>query len=160
MGLRFRRGVFLFVTTSKMDNLLLYINMNNLSDTYFFAVSNQSSTFLRPRFIQIVVLEFTHFELVYIRVMKSSVNLAKLVVVILSCALDGVSAGENRGKCVKKGRTRATQDIYDDSRSLFTANGRFAAREEERFCHLLSSPKRNVRVKNSSDISQSNKTKV
>ena len=117
--------------------------MNNLSDTYFFAVSNQSSTFLRPRFIQIVVLEFTHFELVYILVfflytlhggvMKSSVNLAKLVVVILSCALDGVSAGENRGKCVKKGRTRATQDIYDDSRSLFTANGRFAAREEERF---------------------------
>ena len=170
MGLRFRRGVFLFVTTSKMDNLLLYINMNNLSDTYFFAVSNQSSTFLRPRFIQIVVLEFTHFELVYILVlffytlhggvMKSSVNLAKLVVVILSCTLDGVSAGENRGKCVKKGRTRATQDIYDDSRSLFTANGRFAAREEERFCHLLSSPKRNVRVKNSSDISQSNKTKV
>ena len=92
--------------------------------------------------------------------MKSSVNLAKLVVVILSCALDGVSAGENRGKCVKKGRTRATQSIYDDSRSLFTANGRFAAREEERFCNLLSSPKRNVRVKNSSDISQSNKTKV
>ena len=52
-----------------MDNLLLYINMNNLSDTYFFAVSNQSSTFLRPRFIQIVVLEFTHFELVYILVL-------------------------------------------------------------------------------------------
>ena len=143
--------------------------MNNLSDTYFFAVSKQNSTFLRPRFIQIVVLEITHFELVYIRiffyalhggVMKSSVDLAKLVVVILSCALDGVSAGENRGKCVKKGRTRATQDIYDDSRSLFTANGRFAARVEETFCHLLSSPKRNVRVKNSSDISQSNKTKV
>ena len=78
--------------------------MNNLSDTYFFAVSKQSSTFLRPRFIQIVVLEITHFELVYILVlffytlhggvMKSSVNLAELVVVILSCALDGV-AGEN-----------------------------------------------------------------
>ena len=60
--------------------------------------------------------------------MKSSVDLAKLVVVILSCALDGVSAGENRGKCVKKGRTRATQDICDDSRSMFTANGRFCSK--------------------------------
>ena len=43
--------------------------VNNLCKTYFFAGSKQSSTFLRPRFMQIDVLKFTHFELVYIVVL-------------------------------------------------------------------------------------------
>ena len=48
--------------------------------------------------------------------MKLSVNLAVLAVVILFCA-HGRVAGRHRGKCVRKERTRATQDICDDHKS-------------------------------------------
>ena len=49
--------------------------------------------------------------------MKPSIKLAVLAVVIL-CCVHGEVAGKNRGKCVKKGTTRATQDIRDDHRIL------------------------------------------
>ena len=55
--------------------------------------------------------------------MKSSVNLAVLAVVILCCVHDGF-AGKHREKCVKKGRTTATQDISDYNGSMFTADSR------------------------------------
>ena len=53
--------------------------------------------------------------------MKSSVTLAVLAVLILCCVHGGV-AGKHQGKCVKKGRTRATQDICDDHRSVLMAD--------------------------------------
>ena len=59
--------------------------------------------------------------------MKSSVNLAVLAVVILCCVHDGV-AGKNREKCVKKGRTTATQDISDYNGSMFTADSRLCSK--------------------------------
>ena len=61
----------------------------------------ESSKFLRPRLIRIVVLDFTHYVLVYILVlffytlhgglMKTSVNLAVLAVVIFCCVHSGVA---------------------------------------------------------------------
>ena len=46
--------------------------------------------------------------------MKLSVNLAVLAVVILFCT----HGGKQRGKCARKERTRATQDICDDHKSM------------------------------------------
>ena len=53
--------------------------------------------------------------------MKLSVNLAVLAVVILFCAHGGV-VGKHRGKCVRKERARATQDICDDHKSMLIAD--------------------------------------
>ena len=53
--------------------------------------------------------------------MKLSVNLAVLAVVILFYA-HGRVAGRHRGKCVRKERTRATQDICDDHKSMLIAD--------------------------------------
>ena len=53
--------------------------------------------------------------------MKLSVNLAVLAVVIFFCAHGG-AAGKHRGKCVRKERTRATQDICDDHKSMLIAD--------------------------------------
>ena len=50
-----------------------------------------------------------------------SVNLSALTVVILFCSHGGV-AGKHRGKCVRKERTRATQDICDDHKSMLIAD--------------------------------------
>ena len=50
--------------------------------------------------------------------MKLSVNLAVLAVVILFCA----HGGKHRGKCARKERTRATQDICDDHKSMLIAD--------------------------------------
>ena len=50
-----------------------------------------------------------------------SVNLSALAVVILFCSHGGV-AGKHRGKCVRKERTRATQDICDDHKSMLIAD--------------------------------------
>ena len=58
--------------------------------------------------------------------MKSSVNLAVLAVVILCCV--HVVAGKHREKCVKKGRTTATQDISDYNGSMFTADSRLCSK--------------------------------
>ena len=59
--------------------------------------------------------------------MKSSVNLAVLAVLILCCVHGGV-AGKHRGKYVKKGRTRATQNICDDHWSMFKAESRLCSK--------------------------------
>lgn len=83
-------------------------------------VSEERSKFLRPRLIYVVVLDFTHFVLIYTLVlcfytlsggvMNSSVSLAVLLLVIL-CCVHGRAADKHRWKCVKKGSTRATRDI-------------------------------------------------
>ena len=52
---------------------------------------------------------------------KAIRKVGALAVVIL-CCVHGEVAGKNRGKYVKKGRTRATQDIRDDHRSMFMAD--------------------------------------
>ena len=110
----------------------------------------ESSKFLRPRLIRIVVLDFTHHVLVYILVlffytlhgglMKTSVNLAVLAVVIFCCVHSGV-AGQYRGKCVKKGRTRATRNICNDHRSMFTVESKLSSKGRKKV------PKRRVHVK-------------
>ena len=68
--------------------------------------------------------------------MKSSVTLAVLAVLILCCVHDGV-AGKHQGKCVKKGRTRATQDICDDHRSVLMADSTLYGKGRRRFRHFL-----------------------
>ena len=45
------------------------VKMEKSHKTQFFAVSKESSKFLRPRLIHIVVLDFTHYVLVYILVL-------------------------------------------------------------------------------------------
>ena len=50
--------------------------------------------------------------------MKLSVNLAVLAVVVLFCA----HGDKHRGKCARKERTRATQDICDDHKSMLIAD--------------------------------------
>ena len=58
--------------------------------------------------------------------MKTSVNLAVLAVVIFCCVHSRV-AGQQRGKCVKKGRTRATRNICNDHRSMFTVESKLSS---------------------------------
>ena len=74
-----------------------------------------------------VSLHSYFFYTLHCGVMKSSVNLGVLAVIILCCVHGGV-AGKYRGKCVRKGRTRATQDICDDHRSMFITNSRLCSR--------------------------------
>ena len=78
-----------------------------------------------------VSLHSYFFYTLHCGVMKSSVNLAVLAVIILCCVHDGV-AGKYRGKCVKKGRTRATQDICDDHRSMFITNSRLCSQSRRK----------------------------
>ena len=85
--------------------------------------------------------------------MKPSIKLAVLAVVIL-CCVHGEVAGKNRGKCVKKGRTRATQDIRDDHRSMFMADSGVWNKRRGKVRSFSLSTKRSVRVKSSWDISQ------
>ena len=51
------------------DGYSALVKMEKSHKTWFFAVSKESSKFLRPRLIRIVVLDFTHYVLVYILVL-------------------------------------------------------------------------------------------
>ena len=98
-----------------------------------------------------VTFSFYFFYTLHGGVIKSSVNLAVLAEVILSCVHGGV-AGKHRGKCVKKRRTRTTQGICHGLCLSRTVD--FAVKVEERFCHFPLSPKQSVCFENSWDISQ------
>ena len=72
--------------------------------------------------------------------MTSSVSFALLTVVIRCCVYGGVT-NKHRGKCVEKGKTRALQEIFDDSRSMFTADSRLCSKGRKKvrcltFFHL------------------------
>ena len=72
--------------------------------------------------------------------MTSSVSFAVLTVVIRCCVYGGVT-NKHRRKCVEKGKTRALQEIFDDSRSMFTADSRLRSKGRKKvrcltFFHL------------------------
>ena len=72
--------------------------------------------------------------------MTSSVSFALLTVVIRCCVYGGVT-NKHQGKCVEKGKTRALQEIFDDSRSMFTADSRLCSKGRKKvrcltFFHL------------------------
>lgn len=100
-------------------------------------VSEERSKFLRPRLIYVVVLDFTHFVLIYTLVlcfytlhggvMNSSVSLAELLVVIL-CCVHGRAADKHRWKCVKKEVPEPREIFETKSRTIFIADSKMCSK--------------------------------